>query len=77
MTKQIMFPFSTFLTQVFLLTFTFQTKALQIRELNACTPLARKAFSQMHFITLADVGRTFLSRGGFMVISFRSSHCTT
>lgn len=58
------------------LTFAFQTKALQINELNACTPLASKAFPQIYFITLADVGRTFLSRDGFMVISFKSSQCT-
>jgi len=76
MTKQIIFPFSTFLPMVLLLTFAFQTKALQINELNGCTPLASKAFSQMYFITLANVGRTFLSRGGFMVISFKSLHCT-
>lgn len=46
MTKQIIFPFSTPLPVVLVLTFAFQTKAQQINELNACTPLANKALSQ-------------------------------
>lgn len=76
MTKQNIFPFSAFLPVVFLLILAFQTKAWQINEPQVCTPLASKAFPQMYFITLAHVGRTFLSRGGFMIISFKSSHCT-
>lgn len=47
MTKQIIFPFSPPLPVVLVLTFAFQTKAQQINELNACTPLANKALSDV------------------------------
>lgn len=77
MTKQLVFPFSTSsLPAVSLLTFTFQTQGPLINEINACPPLAGMPFLQMYFITLADVGRTFVSRGGFMVIYLKSSRCT-
>lgn len=59
MIKQIIFPSSISLRVVFLLTFGFQTKAMQINELDACPPLASKAFFQMYFITWLMWGELF------------------